>query len=577
MSTEASPPTSGVNRAFWRRFRATAGLYWRSEDRATARALLAILILLLFAQSGFHVLYVSQTGEFTSALAARDAERFWLVIGQCGLTLLASIPTYSFFYYVRSRLGLRWRRWMTAHFLRAYLCERRYYELTPASGLDNPDQRIAEDISAFTQQSLFFLLVALGALIQLLAFVGVLWTISPPLVFVLVGYAIAGNLLTTGVFGRVLIGLNFLQLRKEADFRFALVRVREHAEPIALHRGEASETHRALHVFGAAYANFLRVIRAQLNLSFFQYVFSFTALVLPFAVIAPAVLAGEVEVGRAVQAAGAFAAVLSAVTVIIEHFEGLSKFAASVDRLEEFARLMLAGPPAGAGEDETIVSTDSPRIGIEHLSVRTPGGERLLLEDLSLAVEPGHGLMIVGGSGSGKTSLLRAIAGLWRRGSGHIGRPPPEAMMFLPQQPYMTAGTLRSQILYPRIDGGIADATLRELLDQVNLSRLEAHFGGFDEEHDWAKVLSLGEQQRLAMARVLLARPRYVMLDEATSALDATNEEALYQRLQVAGITPVSVSHRSALLPFHAQVLELAGDGTWRLVEAQGYRFPGVE
>ncbi len=579
MSSDKTDPSSasearvGVTRLFWRRFCTIARPYWGSDEKASARALLAVLVLLLLAQTGFNVLYVTQTGEFTSALAAQDADRFWSTIVQCAVTLVISVPFYAFYYYTRDKLALRWRRWLTGYFLDAYLRDRVYYELNSRGGIDNPDQRIAEDISSFTHQSLYFLLVGLGATIQLIAFSGVLWSISKELVAVLVVYAIAGNVLTTGVFGRALIGLNFLQLRREADFRFSLVRIREHAEPIAFMRGEAHEAIRAKDYFEAAFANFSKVIRAQLNLGFFQYGFSFLALILPSVVIASRVLSGELEVGRAIQAAGAFAAVLTAVTVIIDHFEGLSRFAAGVDRLDGFAHLLLgrAAPPWRAQDGiETIHASE---LAFEHLTVQTPGGERTLIQDLSVGVPAGQGLMIVGGSGGGKSSLLRVIGGLWHTGAGTLQRPASDRLMFLPQTPYMVLGSLRNQLLYPHTDRSVDDATLRELLTQVNLSGLAERFGGFDAERDWAKVLSLGEQQRLAFARVLLAAPRYVMLDEATSALDHGNEENLYRQLAGTRTTPVSVSHRPALLQFHSQVLELPGDGSWRVHPAQGYAF----
>ncbi len=557
----------------WRRFAVIARPYWLSEEKWKARGLLALAVLLLLGQTAFNVLLNEQTGEFTSALAARDADRFWLSIRQSVAIVVLAVPAYALYYYVRDTLGIFWRRWLTNRFLDRYFADHAYYELNAAGTIDNPDQRISEDINAFTQQSLYFLMIALGALIQLAAFTGVLWSISRELVYFLVVYAILGTVVTVVVFGRVLIGINFLQLRREADFRFSLVRIREHAEAIALHRGEEQESLQAKQFFGAAFANYRKLLRAQLNLNVFQYAYSFLTIVLPSAIIASRVISGELEVGRAVQAAGAFAAILGAVAVIVDHFEGLSRFAAGIDRLGSFSKVLAGkegGKPDSAGRIESVWG---PHFALEHLTLLTPGRERTLIVDLSVSAEPGEGLMIVGDSGGGKSSLLRAIAGLWTAGAGRIVRPGVDETMFLPQQPYMVLGSLRSQLLYPDHDRRVPDRELLGLLDRVNLGDLAGRFGGLDAELDWGKVLSIGEQQRLAFARVLLCRPRFVMLDEATSALDAGNEELLYRELAATATTPVSVSHHAALLKFHRQVLELTGSGNWRLHRAQDYRF----
>ena len=591
----------GLDRRLVQRFGAIAAPYWRGDQRWWARGMLALLVILLLAQTLANVLLNEQTGEFTSALAARDADRFWAAIRLCVAVSLVAAPVYAFYYFVRDTLGIRWRRWMTHRFLGAYLADHVFYRLNAAEDIDNPDQRIAEDIHTFTQQSLYFLMVALGALIQLLAFTGVLWSISRELVFFLIAYATAGTFFTGMVFGRALIGLNFLQLRREADFRFSLIRIREHAEAIALHRGEARESGQAANRFQAAFDNFRRLLRAQLNLNLFQYVYAFLTVVLPSAIIADRVLSGELEVGRAVQAAGAFAAILGALTVIVDHFEGLSRFAAGTERLHAFAARLgvdvrrdaaaprtepgsgaqsgadAAPPAAAAPRPGAIEPVRGPKLALEHVTLETPQHERVLVKDLSLAVEPGAGLMIVGRSGGGKSSLLRAIAGLWDAGSGRIVRPGPREMIFLPQQPYMVLGSLRSQITYPDAEEEIPDQDLLRLLERVNLGDVAARFGGLDAELDWAKVLSVGEQQRLAFARVLLAEPRYAMLDEATSALDLANEAGLYRQLAQASITPVSVSHRPALLEYHSDVLELDGRGGWRMQPSRSYRFGGGE
>jgi putative ATP-binding cassette transporter len=557
----------------WQRFVALAAPYWLKEKKWQARGLLLLLVLLLLGQTGFAVLFNELTGEFTSALAAKDADRFWTSILECLAILLVAVPIYAFYYYVRDKLGLLWRRWLTRNFLSSYFSKRAYYELNGHADIDNPDQRIAEDINTFTQRSLFFLLVLVGALLQLIAFSGVLWSISKGLVLFLSIYAFAGTAIVLLVFGKVLIGLNFYQLKREADFRFSLVRIRENAEAIAFYRGEAQEAQQIGRYFNVAFANFNKLIRAQLNLNLFQYSYSFMTIILPNAIIAGQVLSGELEVGRAIQAAGAFAAILSALAVIVDNFESFSRFAAGIDRLDSFSRFLTGKDSRPQPTGQQIEQVEDGCLSIENLTLQTPNHSRTLISNLSLTIKPGQGLMIVGASGCGKSSLLRAIAGLWRSGSGRIIRPDVGEMLFLPQRPYMLLSSLRSQLLYPQLDLNVSDAELHSLLQRVNLPELAVRFGGLDAELDWAKVLSVGEQQRVAFARVLLAAPRYVILDEATSALDIANEDLLYQQLAASQTTMISVGHRPSLIKYHTQVLELAGDESWHLYAAGEYQF----
>lgn len=564
-----------AHRPLWQRFLDIAAPYWRSEEKWQARGLLALLILLLLGQTAFAVLLNEQTGEFTSALAARDGGRFWQAIWLALGLLIGAVPTYACFYWVRDTLGNRWRRWLTHRFLQRYFDHHHYYALNAQASLDNPDQRITEDINTFTLRSLFFLLILIGSAMQLAAFSHVLWGISRTLVYFLAVYACAGTFITLRVFGKPLTGLNFRQLRREADLRFGLVRVREKAEAIALYRGEPQELQRIRHRFASVYDNYRQLIRGQFLLNLFQYGYSMLTLVLPSAIIAERVLAGELEVGMAVRAAGAFTAVLGAISVIIDNFESLSRFAAGIERLDGFSRQLDgeagATPHAPASRIESVEGVAG--LVLEKVTLQTPGAERVLVRDLSLAVEPGSSLMVVGASGCGKSSLLRAIVGLWDSGSGKILRPHPDEILFLPQQPYMLLGSLRSQLLYPQRERQVSDRELLQLLERVNLPDLAGRCGGLDAEIDWEKTLSMGEQQRLAFARLLLMRPRYAILDEATSALDLANERQLYQLLMECDTTLISVGHRSTILAYHRQVLELRGEGHWRMHQARNYRF----
>ena len=562
--------------AAWKHFLNVAKPYWLEDEKKKAWSLLLFLIVLMLVETQLAVMLNNQTGEMTSALAARDGSRFWASVRACLLVLAFAIPVYAYYYYMRDLFANHWRRWLTGRFLDGYLKGRKYYELGANSEIDNPDQRISEDINTFTGRSIHFLLIFLGSIMQLVAFSAVLWSISHLLVGVLAMYALTGTIVALYLFGMPLIQLNFWQLRREADFRFSLMRLRENAESIAFYRGEAQERAFIDSKFEKVIYNFSRLIRKQRTLNLFQRTFSQLALVLPGVILADGVLSGELEVGRAIQATGAFTAVLSAVGVIVENFESLSRFVAGVGRLQTLSDLVLPGARtrlATAGTEPGIETRTASSLALESLTLCPPASERILIRNLSLALKPGDALLITGDSGSGKSSLLRAIAGLWHTGSGVIQRPPLEELFFLPQQPYLQSGTLRSQLIYPSVESDLDDAQLLEILDQVHLPRLAEHVGGLDAIHDWAKLLSVGEQQRLAFARVLVHAPSIVILDEATSALDSGNEASLYGRLRGTGATLISIAHRAAVLRHHTQVLVLTGDGGWELHEAGSYEF----
>lgn len=564
------------DRLLWQRFWQVAKPFWTSRQRWVALGLLALLVLLLVGRTGFDVLFNQESGEFTSALAAKDPHRFWHSMKLFGATLCAGVPIYGFYYFVRDWLGIVWRRWLTHHLVKKYFGERAYYDLSSQDEIDNPDQRLTDDVSSFTQKSLKFLLEFVSGVMTLIAFGGVLWGISRLLVGILVAYAFVGTILTFRVFGKPLISLNFQQLRREADFRFSLIRVRENAEAIAFYQGEARESEHVFERFHALYSNYKRLLKRTLGLNLFQAAYRFVTYALPSAVIAPRIISGELEVGQAVQAGGAFSAMLGALTLFIDNFETLSTFAAGIDRLQAFSKA-IDGRPA-LSKDGMIEIAAGEAVSLEAVTLRTPGGERVLVEDVSVARVQKGGLAIIGASGSGKSSLLRAVAGLWRAGSGRILRPELGRMLFLPQRPYMILGTLRQQLMYPNLDKQVDDAELAAVLQRVNLPNLIERCGGLDRELDFAKVLSVGEQQRLAVARTLLAHPAYAVLDEATSALDPKNEALLYAELRRMDAMVISVTHHPELIKQHAQVLEVIGDGTWRLVDTRDVELPsGVE
>jgi putative ATP-binding cassette transporter len=562
--------------AAWKQFVSVAKPYWLGEEKKQAWVLLFLLIVLMLFETKFAVMLNDQAGEMTSALAGKDGDRFWKSVRACLFTLAFAVPIYAFYYYLRDLFANQWRRWLTGRFLDGYLKGRKYYALGADGEIDNPDQRISEDINTFTGRSINFLLIFLGSIMQLVAFSAVLWSISHLLVGVLTVYSLMGTVVALYVFGNPLIKLNFWQLRREADFRFSLMRLRENAESIAFYRGETQERAQIDSKFDKVIHNFARLIKKQRSLNLFQRTFSQLTLVLPVVILAQGVLSGELEVGRATQAAGAFTAVLGAVGVIVDNFESLSRFVAGIDRLQALSRLVLPDT-----EPDIVADHKPPRIqtrpgkhlALESLTLHPPQSERVLIKQLTLALKPGDALLITGDSGCGKSSLLRAIAGLWHTGSGVIHHPPLEDFFFLPQQPYLQSGTLRSQLIYPSAQSDLSDEQLLDILEEVHLPHLAARVGGLDAVHDWEKLLSVGEQQRLAFGRVLVHEPSIVILDEATSALDSGNEASLYGRLRDSGTTLISIAHRAAVLRHHTHVLRLMGEGAWEVHDARSYQF----
>ena len=564
------------NLQIFRRFWTIAKTYWFSDEKWKARGLLLLIVLLLLAYTGLSVVLNNQRGELISALSAKNESRFWQTVVIFIGVLVVYAPLLAGYNYLRDRLGLAWRRWLTTDFVQRYFADRAFYRINQFNpDIDNPDQRIAEDVKNFTQESLTLALVLSDSVLEIIAFSGVLLGISKELVLFLIGYAVVGTLATVGVFGRPLVRLNFEQLKREANFRFSLVRVRENAEAIAFYQGETQEADQVNNRFMAAFDNYKRLLGWELGLNGLTNAYEFIPFILPALVVAPGIFSGDIEVGKVSEAQGAFIRVFFSLNLIVARFQSLTAFGAGIDRLYDFATSLghVEEPEETDESAEKKEASDRPvihqeigsELTLQSLTLQTPNYQRTLIEELSLQLDTQSSLLVVGPSGCGKSSLMRAIAGLWSSGTGTIQHPELEDLLFLPQKPYMILGSLRQQLLYPYPEIELDETQLKEALKQVNLPDLDERFGGFDAEEEWSDVLSLGEQQRLSFARVLLHQPTYTILDEATSALDQDNEKQLYSHLAATNTAYLSVGHRKSLEAYHQSMLRLAEDHTWQI------------
>lgn len=535
---------------------------FRSEIRLHMFGLIGLLASFALIMTGANVVMSYLMSYVMTALSLKDGSGFFTELAKYVVVAICfATPIAVFYRYTEERFALKWRRWLSLYFIRRYLSNRSYYSMQSYAGIDNPDQRLEEDVRSFTTQCVSFSLIIFNSIIALTAFMGILWRIDKLLPVAAVFYAGIGSLCTY-LLGRPLISLSALQLSKEANYRYKLINLRENAESIAFYRSEEKEFTRVRQRLRDALKNLLKIINRNRSLGFFVTGYNHMTVLIPTVIVARKYLDGSVDFGVITQSQGAFAQVLGALSLIVVHFGGLSSFAAVITRLGTFSEALdeLALKPVG---DHIKIETDN-RIELKAVTVYTPNRSQLLMEEISFAVNSG-GLLITGPSGCGKSSILRTIAGIWGSGEGTIIRPRIEETFFLPQRPYAVTGTLRSQLLYAL--GKVASTEeLNDVIEKVGLNDTLRRAGGIDVEREWGRLLSSGELQRVAWARLFLAKPKFVFLDEATTALDIGTEQALYAHVTKSTAIWVSVGLRQTMYDFHGNVLELTGEGKWRLV-----------
>ncbi len=537
--------------------------------------MLGAILLLILVLNGINVGISFVARNVENALVGYDQSGFWNVVSIYAFCLFLALPIRAIQSYLVPRLGLLWREWLSKRMLKRYMNNRAYYVLNPnnedVAEIDNPDQRISQDTASFTNTSLSVTVEILAALLTFFSFIIVLWTISAKLAIWLLFYSVLGTGLIIFA-SRRLVALNNTQLKLEADFRYGLVHIRDNAESIAFYRGEEQESKEAERRLGGAIKNYNKLIIWEALIYVIQKSYDYFSRFLPWLVIAPIYFAKEVDFGVFGQAFIAFSQVLGSVSYIVNNIDRLAAFSASISRLEGFQGKVEELERLTELPTNSIKENESSII-LKKVDLILPQTERCLIKDLNLEVGRGQKVLVVGPSGCGKTSFLRMVSGLWEPASGIIERPNFTDLLFIPQKPYMLLGSLREQLCYPQDSIRFSNQHLTSVLEEVKLPELIKRYPDFDIKQDWPRLLSLGEQQRLAFARLLLNSPRFVVLDEATSALDVNTEKHLYELLEQREMAFVSVGHRPTLKEFHDTVLELDGNGGWQLTPATSYKF----
>ena len=559
-----------------------AAPYFRSEDKLAGRALLAAVIAIELSLVGIDVLLNQWNNRFYNALQEKDWDGFVREIGIFSLLATCYIALAVYQLYLNQWLQIRWRRWLTSHYLGEWLQDANHYRMQlQGDAADNPDQRITDDVKLFVERTLDIGVGLLSAVVTLASFIIILWGLSAASPLTIFGreftipgylvwgaliYAVFGTALTQWI-GSPLVNLDFQQQRYEADFRFNLVRVRENSEQIALLQGESAERQRLSERFGRVVDNWYGIMQRTKRLTAFTASYSQAAVIFPYVLVAPAYFADKIHLGGMMQTAAAFSSVQKALSFFVTIYRLLAEWRAVIARLDGFE--MAIGSAANLTERadsiHVVPSPGSDKIDLEQLLVRLPNGRPLVSAD-GFSIRSNERTLVTGPSGAGKSTLFRAIAGVWPFGRGSIAVPAKAKLMMLPQRPYFPVGSLKAAIVYPAEASVLGTDRVRDVLIAVGLPQLASRL---EEDAHWNRILSLGEQQRLGLARALLHAPQYLFLDEATASLDEASEARLYRLLEekLPTTTIVSIGHRSTLEAFHQRHVVLIRDGQQFLLQ----------
>jgi putative ATP-binding cassette transporter len=556
---------TGFLKAFW----ALTKPYWVSEQRWKALTLLGTVIGLVLMSVWLDVQFNTWNKNFYNTFEDKDQAEFFRQFGTFTLLAVLWIVTVVYQQYFQQMLLIEWRTWLTNWFMGNWMRDRTHYRMQILDrGTDNPDQRIAEDLRLFVDLTLSLSVGFLAAATRLAVFVSILWALSGALqlggisvpgylVWAALIYAGFGTVLTH-VIGRPLIGLDFNQQRFEADFRYSLVRLRENSEGVALYRGEAEELTGLRGRFSSVISNWWALMYKQKQLNWFTSFYGQVAIIFPYLMVAPRFFSGSISLGVIFQTASAFGVVHGALSWFISAYTQFASWKATVNRLIGFTAAMEQVRAENAQLDGERVEGGQDELALENLSLSLPQG-RQLAEDVSVALKPGENVLVSGASGSGTSTLFRALAGIWPYWKGRIRLPKGARLLFLPQKAYLPIGSLKHAVSYPESEDRFSAEEVIDTLQRVGLPHLA---GDLERSENWAHVLSGGEQQRVAFARALLNKPDWLFLDEATASLPEDAQDALYRLLKekLPQTTLVSIGHRASLAAHHARRLQWSGE-----------------